>query len=100
MDKIFGPAYRGDPGVPHSGKENFENIFMASVGFTVYTWFFPYYWEQSHFLYNFHDIAMCAEHHQWRKAMQKGERYEFKWNKFMKPKERRSYYYRWRDYYP
>ncbi|KAJ8448580.1 hypothetical protein Cgig2_012224 [Carnegiea gigantea] len=47
MDKIFGNAYRGDPGVPHSGAAPFTNIWIGCFAFNVYTWNFPYLWQLS-----------------------------------------------------
>lgn len=46
MEKMFGPAYTGDPGVPHSDKEAFGSIFWGSVAFSAYSIACPYYWEQ------------------------------------------------------
>eukprot|EP01018_Ginkgo_biloba_P035559 Gb_12666 [translate_table: standard] len=46
MDKMFGPAYTGDPGVPHSGKEMFLEIFWGSIAFSVYSMVNPYYWQR------------------------------------------------------
>ena len=45
MEKIFGPAYTGDPGVPHVEKEVFTNIFWGAVGFTAMTALNPYHWQ-------------------------------------------------------
>jgi hypothetical protein len=47
MEKMFGPAYTGDPGVPHSDKEAFSSIFWGSVAFSAYSIVCPYYWEQA-----------------------------------------------------
>jgi hypothetical protein len=46
MEKMFGPAYTGDPGVPHSDKDAFSSIFWGSVAFSAYSIVCPYYWEQ------------------------------------------------------
>ncbi len=46
MEKMFGPAYTGDPGVPHSDKGAFSSIFWGSVVFSAYSIVCPYYWEQ------------------------------------------------------
>jgi hypothetical protein len=46
MEKMFGPAYTGDPGVPHSDKGAFSSIFWGSVLFSAYSIVCPYYWEQ------------------------------------------------------
>lgn len=47
MDKIFGNAYRGDPGVPHTDPEQFVDIWMGSFAFSAITWFNPYIWQIS-----------------------------------------------------
>ncbi|MBA0857769.1 hypothetical protein Goshw_016979 [Gossypium schwendimanii] len=45
MEKYFGNAYRGDPGVPHAGPDRFVNIWIGSAAFSVLTWFNPYMWQ-------------------------------------------------------
>ncbi|MFQ6632003.1 hypothetical protein Gotur_008374 [Gossypium turneri] len=45
MEKYFGNAYRGDPGVPHAGPDRFVNIWIGSAAFSVLTWFNPYTWQ-------------------------------------------------------
>ena len=47
MEKYFGNAYRGDPGVPHADPERFWNIWIGSAAFSVMTWFNPYMWQLS-----------------------------------------------------
>ncbi|GJP59647.1 hypothetical protein CLOP_g14226, partial [Closterium sp. NIES-67] len=47
MDKIFGPAYTGDPGVPHTDKDIFSGIFWGAVGFSLYSVADPYYWQHT-----------------------------------------------------
>ncbi|RWR76171.1 Aminopeptidase-like protein AC3.5 [Cinnamomum micranthum f. kanehirae] len=47
MDKIFGNAYRGDPGVPHTDPDRFVNIWIGSFAFSALTWFNPYMWQLS-----------------------------------------------------
>ncbi|KAK1291988.1 hypothetical protein QJS10_CPB17g00737 [Acorus calamus] len=79
MDKIFGNAYRGDPGVPHTDPERFENIWIGSFAFSAITWFHPYMWQLSH-QFNWHDKAMLYEQYHWKKAMEKKQPYKFKWN--------------------
>ncbi|ERN07557.1 uncharacterized protein LOC18435782 [Amborella trichopoda] len=98
MEKYFGNAYRGDPGVPHSGEERFENIWIGSAVFSALTWFDPYMWQLSN-QHNWHDRAMLHEQYHWKKAMEKGEAYQFKWNQ-MKKEVRDSYYFNWPVYFP
>lgn len=47
MEKYFGNAYRGDPGVPHADQERFVNIWIGSAAFSALTWFSPYMWQLS-----------------------------------------------------
>ncbi|KAK4583173.1 hypothetical protein RGQ29_026102 [Quercus rubra] len=44
MEKYFGNAYRGDPGVPHADPDRFVNIWIGSAAFSALTWFNPYMW--------------------------------------------------------
>jgi hypothetical protein len=46
MEKMFGPAYGGDPGIPHSGKDGFSNIFWGCIATAAYSCVCPYYWQQ------------------------------------------------------
>ncbi|KAK6942783.1 hypothetical protein RJ641_028160 [Dillenia turbinata] len=128
MEKYFGNAYRGDPGVPHADPERFVNIWIGSAAFSVLTWFNPYLWQLSnqfksldenhalkveHAIFMllelaliikvlidcWHDKAMLFEQYHWKKAMKKGQPYKFKWNEL--PREvRDSYYYNWPVYFP
>ncbi|XP_024362320.1 uncharacterized protein [Physcomitrium patens] len=100
MEKMFGPAYTGDPGVPHSDKEAFGSIFWGSVAFSAYSIACPYYWEQCNNMFNWHDLAMVHEQHHWKRAQKKGKDYEFKWNKILNKTQRESYYHNWADYFP
>ncbi|KAL6534158.1 hypothetical protein OROHE_013083 [Orobanche hederae] len=59
MDKIFGNAYRGDPGVPHANPDRFWNIWIGSAAFSVLTLANPYMWQLSN-QYNY-DIALIEE---------------------------------------
>ncbi|KAL0744052.1 hypothetical protein Bca4012_085565 [Brassica carinata] len=98
MEKYFGNAYRGDPGVPHADADRFVNIWIGSVAFSALTWINPYMWQLSN-QFNYHDKWMLFEQHHWKKARAKKQPYEFKWNKI--PKEvRDSYYYNWPVYFP
>ncbi|KAH0632533.1 hypothetical protein KY290_035938 [Solanum tuberosum] len=47
MEKYFGNAYRGDPGVPHADPERFVNIWIGSAAFSALTWINPYMWTLS-----------------------------------------------------
>ncbi|XP_027934961.1 uncharacterized protein LOC114190326 isoform X3 [Vigna unguiculata] len=47
MEKYFGNAYRGDPGVPHSDPDRFVNIWIGSAVFSVLTYVNPYMWTLS-----------------------------------------------------
>lgn len=54
MEKYFGNAYRGDPGVPHADPERFVNIWIGAAAFSVITYFNPYIWQLSNqFKYTF-----------------------------------------------
>ncbi|XXG53293.1 hypothetical protein AAC387_Pa03g1405 [Persea americana] len=99
MDKIFGNAYRGDPGVPHTDPDRFVNIWIGSFAFSALTWFNPYMWQLSN-AYNWHDRAMLYEQYHWKKAMKKGKKYDFLWNKTWDKATRDSYYYNWPVFFP
>ncbi|KAG6471597.1 hypothetical protein ZIOFF_069041 [Zingiber officinale] len=128
MDKYFGNAYRGDPGVPHADPDRFANIWIGSVAFSALTWINPYMWQLSNQFKltapyrvdasevagsivitvccdmdlcecSWHDKAMLFEHYHWKKALQKNEPYEFKWNQ-MSRAVRDSYYFNWPVYFP
>ncbi|KAK4348491.1 hypothetical protein RND71_031246 [Anisodus tanguticus] len=99
MEKYFGNAYRGDPGVPHADPERFMNIWVGSAAFSALTWINPYMWTLSN-QYNWHDKAMMFEQHHWKKALKKNQDYEFKWNQYMDKDERDSYYFNWPVYFP
>lgn len=45
MEKYFGNAYRGDPGVPHADPDRFVNIWIGSALFSALTWNNPYMWQ-------------------------------------------------------
>lgn len=47
MEKYFGNAYRGDPGVPHADADRFVNIWIGSAAFSALTWVNPYMWQLS-----------------------------------------------------
>ncbi|RVX04988.1 hypothetical protein CK203_019102 [Vitis vinifera] len=47
MEKYFGNAYRGDPGVPHADPDRFVNIWIGSIAFSALTWVNPYMWQLS-----------------------------------------------------
>ncbi|KAF7818645.1 Aminopeptidase-like protein AC3.5 [Senna tora] len=47
MEKYFGNAYRGDPGVPHAEPERFVNIWIGSAAFSAITFFNPHIWQLS-----------------------------------------------------
>ncbi|CAM6088366.1 unnamed protein product [Calypogeia fissa] len=100
MEKMFGPAYQGDPGVPHSDKEGFATIFWGAVAFSAYSLVNPYYWEQGAHAMNWHDWAMVCENHARKRAMKKKKVYKPKWNEFMPKEVRDSYYQNWPDYFP
>ncbi|KAF9624555.1 hypothetical protein IFM89_011729 [Coptis chinensis] len=138
MERFFGNAYRGDPGVPHTDPERFVNIWIGSVAFSAISWFHPYMWQLSnqyneiyfsslHFfppyqksicytyfccplvvrflsekylLCSWHDRAMLFEQHHWKKALKKGQPYQFKWNQYMDKDLRESYYFNWPVYFP
>uniref|UniRef100_A0A7N0RGB6 Uncharacterized protein n=1 Tax=Kalanchoe fedtschenkoi TaxID=63787 RepID=A0A7N0RGB6_KALFE len=98
MERYFGNAYRGDPGVPHADSERFGNIWIGSTAFSVITFFKPYIWHINS-QFNWHDRAFLHEQYHWKKAMEKNQPYEFKWNQ--QPREiRDSYYHNWPFYWP
>lgn len=99
MEKYFGNAYRGDPGVPHADPERFVNIWIGSAAFSALTFINPYMWTLSN-QYNWHDKAMLFEQHHWKKALKKNKDYEFKWNQYMDKEARDSYYFNWPVYFP
>ncbi|KAJ0089419.1 hypothetical protein Patl1_32160 [Pistacia atlantica] len=117
MEKYFGNAYRGDPGVPHADPERFVNIWLGAIGFSVCTWNSPYLWQLSNQykkvthvilenldiavpLPGWHDKAMMFEHYHWKKAKAKNQPYKFKWNQYMDKELREAYYYNWPVYFP
>ncbi|KAK1306775.1 hypothetical protein QJS10_CPA10g01990 [Acorus calamus] len=77
MDRMFGNAYTGDPGVPHTDPERFENIWMGSFAVSAVTWFNPYMWKLCH-QFNWHDKAMLSEQYHWKKKMEKQQPHKFK----------------------
>eukprot|EP00245_Coleochaete_scutata_P000435 TRINITY_DN10560_c0_g1_i1.p1 TRINITY_DN10560_c0_g1~~TRINITY_DN10560_c0_g1_i1.p1 ORF type:complete len:100 (+),score=23.76 TRINITY_DN10560_c0_g1_i1:63-362(+) len=99
MDKMFGPAYTGDPGVPHADKDMFWGVFSGAALFGVWTMINPYHWEQAQQAINWHDFAMVCENHRYKQACRKKQPYEFKWNKMAK-RSRDAYYQNWQDFFP
>ncbi|KAA8518721.1 hypothetical protein F0562_016505 [Nyssa sinensis] len=83
MEKYFGNAYRGDPGVPHTDPDRFVNIWIGSFAFSALTWVNPYMWQLSN-QFNWHDKAMLFEQYHWKKALEKKQPYKFKWNQMDK----------------
>ncbi|KAK9289253.1 hypothetical protein L1049_017729 [Liquidambar formosana] len=77
MEKYFGNAYRGDPGVPHTDPDRFVNIWIGSFAFSALTWNNPYMWQLSN-QFNWHDKAMLFEQYHWKKALEKKQPYKFK----------------------
>ncbi|MCD7462252.1 hypothetical protein HAX54_048129 [Datura stramonium] len=98
MEKYFGNAYRGDPGVPHADPDRFVNIWIGSAAFSALTWINPYMWTLSN-QYNWHDKSMLFEQYHWKKALKKNQDYEFKWNQWDR-ETRDSYYFNWPVYFP
>ncbi|KAI9153358.1 hypothetical protein LWI28_010079 [Acer negundo] len=98
MEKYFGNAYRGDPGVPHADPDRFYNIWIGSAVFSALTWSNPYMWQLST-QFNWHDKVMLFEQHHWKKAIKKKQPYKFKWNQYMDAELRESYYYNWPIYF-
>ncbi|KAI3706728.1 hypothetical protein L6452_24660 [Arctium lappa] len=99
MEKYFGNAYRGDPGIPHCGKENFLSIWIGSLAFSAITWNHPHLWQVSN-RFNWHDHAMLYEQYHLKKALKKKQKYEYSWNKNWSKEARDSYYYNWPVYFP
>ncbi|CAH9115546.1 unnamed protein product [Cuscuta europaea] len=98
MEKYFGNAYRGDPGVPHSDPSTFWSKWIGAAGFSAITWFNPYMWQLTN-EYNWHDQAMLFEQYHWKQARKKNQPYNFKWNQMSK-EVRDSYYFNWPVYFP
>ncbi|GER45470.1 hypothetical protein STAS_22417 [Striga asiatica] len=109
MDQFFGSAYRGDPGVPHSGHQPFKTIGIGCACFAIFTWNNPYIWQMTNqYKYSqipsllrllWHDKAMLFEQYHWKKARAKNQPYKFKWNEKSKT-ERDAYYVNWPIYFP
>ncbi|KAF5750413.1 thylakoid lumenal 15.0 kDa protein 2 chloroplastic [Tripterygium wilfordii] len=76
MEKYFGNAYRGDPGVPHADADRFVNIWVGSALFCAFTWNSPYMWQLTN-QFNWHDRAFLFEQYHWKKAMAKNQPYKF-----------------------
>ncbi|XP_061368771.1 uncharacterized protein LOC133311696 [Gastrolobium bilobum] len=98
MEKYFGNAYRGDPGVPHADAERFVNIWVGSSAFSLLTYFHPYMWQLST-QFNWHDREMLYEQYHWKQAMKKNQPYECKFNKTWDRTLRDSYYFNWPYYF-
>ncbi|KAB2622387.1 hypothetical protein D8674_024569 [Pyrus ussuriensis x Pyrus communis] len=75
MEKYFGNAYRGDPGVPHADPERLVYIWIGSTA--------------SQPSLGWHDKAMLFEQYHWKK-----------WNEYMDKDQRESYYFNWPVYFP
>ncbi|XP_019430654.1 PREDICTED: uncharacterized protein LOC109337988 [Lupinus angustifolius] len=98
MEKYFGNAYRGDPGVPHTDHQRFYNYWIGATIFSALLWKDPYMWQLTN-QWNWHDRAMLFEQYHWKKALKKNEPYEPLWNK--QPREiRQNYYFNWPIYFP
>nr|GLL16581.1 uncharacterized protein LOC109163471 [Ipomoea trifida]GMC46309.1 actin T1-like protein [Ipomoea batatas]GMD39088.1 actin T1-like protein [Ipomoea batatas] len=93
MEKYFGNAYRGDPGVPHCNPMDFWGAWAGAAAFSAVTWVNPYIW---HFTTddNYHDKAMLYEHHHWKRARDKNKPHRFEWNKTSE-EFRQNYYFNW-----
>lgn len=99
MEKMFGPAYTGDPGVPHMEKDVFNTLVKGCLAFSVYTAFDPYHWQLATY-YNYHDWAMVCDNHRMKVAMKKKEPFKSLWNAHMSEGARRTHYHVWQDYFP
>ncbi|GLJ24660.1 hypothetical protein SUGI_0471500 [Cryptomeria japonica] len=99
MDKIFGPGYQGDPGVPHSGTEPFEAILWGTLYTNILAIWEPHF-NQATSAFNWHDLAMVCENHRMKRALKKREPYVPKWNQMMNRTQRTAYYYNWPVYFP
>ncbi|CAN1304898.1 hypothetical protein LINPERPRIM_LOCUS26357 [Linum perenne] len=119
MEKYFGNAYRGDPGVPHAPGKRFTNIWIGAAAFSAVAWFDPYFWQHTGgiksvllhrdlgdfcrvivlSLSNYHDQAMIHEQKKWKEARRENKPYKSDWND--KGREfRDSYYFNWPNYFP
>ncbi|CAN1143123.1 hypothetical protein LINPERPRIM_LOCUS26357 [Linum perenne] len=98
MEKYFGNAYRGDPGVPHAPGKRFTNIWIGAAAFSAVAWFDPYFWQHTGGI-NYHDQAMIHEQKKWKEARRENKPYKSDWND--KGREfRDSYYFNWPNYFP
>ncbi|GAB2272314.1 hypothetical protein Dimus_007134 [Dionaea muscipula] len=98
MERFFGNAYRGDPGVPHSGRHPFIVTWMGCVASSACFWIHPYPWTICN-QDNWHDKAMLYEQYHWKKAMEKKKPYEPLWNQMGKTFQD-SYYINWPVFFP
>lgn len=64
MEKYFGNAYRGDPGVPHADADRFVNIWIGSAAFSVLTWVNPYMWQLSN-QFKYYTLSCIIEFEFW-----------------------------------
>eukprot|EP00850_Spirogloea_muscicola_P016260 SM000131S26690 [mRNA] locus=s131:10058:10823:- [translate_table: standard] len=100
MEKMFGPAYTGDPGVPHSDRDTFSGIVQGALAFSLLTAVNPYHWHTGGTMFNWHDWAMVCENHRMKRAAKAKKKYEPVWNKMLSDEVRESYYQNWRDHFP
>ncbi|CAN1143124.1 hypothetical protein LINPERHAP2_LOCUS13439 [Linum perenne] len=120
MEKYFGNAYRGDPGVPHAPGKRFTNIWIGAAAFSAVAWFDPYFWQHTGGIKSatmkdliawfggcvldiggetYHDQAMIHEQKKWKEARRENKPYKSDWND--KGREfRDSYYFNWPNYFP
>ncbi|OIW20246.1 hypothetical protein TanjilG_30761 [Lupinus angustifolius] len=56
MEKYFGNAYRGDPGVPHTDHQRFYNYWIGATIFSALLWKDPYMWQLTN-QWNDHDVT-------------------------------------------
>ncbi|CAN1805293.1 hypothetical protein LINPERHAP1_LOCUS24206 [Linum perenne] len=85
MEKYFGNAYRGDPGVPHAPGKRFTNIWIGAAAFSAVACY--------------HDQAMIHEQKKWKEARRENKPYKSDWNE--KGRDfRDSYYFNWPNYFP
>ncbi|KAK7267717.1 hypothetical protein RIF29_20395 [Crotalaria pallida] len=100
MEKYFGNAYRGDPGVPHTDHQRFYNIWFGSAAFSVLAYINPYIWHFPTSQWSWHDRAIIYEQYQWKKAMRENKPYEPLWNKMYDKEMRDNFYFNWPIYFP
>ncbi|KMZ66267.1 hypothetical protein ZOSMA_2G02780 [Zostera marina] len=83
MDRFFSNSYKGDPGVPHSNPECFENIWIGACTFSVFSavsWVSPYFSKQPN-SYKLQDKELLYEQSYWKRRAVESKKNELSWPK-------------------